>query len=365
MPLDPRSDGEIGEELQGKLSDVVNKKYKNEAAKKKKVLDSKLKKIEKKWNKYADDARKLGINTTVFCDETCSHECFLQADQATYDVLTKCLIGKCQCFKPKLPNVDKKISFDALITLKKIITEEEEDSLKVVDTYGKIADKYEAEVESLKNTANSIDEVIEETLKTVNAKKQHQEAQIVDTKNSIKNPESITSALPANPSTLDKAISSTAKALKKELETASVTLETPPATADPAKSDSEILDPASTEKPSCNLTCFNECLNLKKYIPFPVIQQCIDLRCHCSLKGLTDNAESFIALTSNEVIVKKMEESMQEHSSVLKVFLVFIIVSLITLAAAYLVFKYTEERGKRRAYNSYGVNNDQAYEKLA
>jgi len=92
LPLDPRDDSDLEEDFSGRLADIFDIKYKKEHAKEKKVLDKKLKKIERKWNEYAEKARKLGIDTTVFCNQTCSHDCFLEADQSSYEILTKCLI---------------------------------------------------------------------------------------------------------------------------------------------------------------------------------------------------------------------------------------------------------------------------------
>lgn len=69
-PLDPRSSDEIAAEFQGKLADVIAETFNKKEAKEKKVLNKKLQKIEDKWNRYVENANKLGIDTQVFCNQT-------------------------------------------------------------------------------------------------------------------------------------------------------------------------------------------------------------------------------------------------------------------------------------------------------
>jgi hypothetical protein len=132
QPLDPRTDDQITAEWNGKLADGIDKKSKQTDTSERKVLDKKLNKLERKWDKYVADATAIGIDPTVSCNLTCSHDCFLETDEAStpvaddgselYNILTGCLIKQCQCFNPKLPHAQNYIEFDGLMKLSSLIS---------------------------------------------------------------------------------------------------------------------------------------------------------------------------------------------------------------------------------------------------
>jgi len=56
---------------------VLDDKYnttKKQQETEKQELNKKLAKIEQKWNEYVANANKIGIDPTVFCNQTCSHD---------------------------------------------------------------------------------------------------------------------------------------------------------------------------------------------------------------------------------------------------------------------------------------------------
>lgn len=457
MPLDPRSSEELSAEFQGELADIINKKYKNEEEKEKKVLNKKLQKIERKWDEYAENARKIGVNTTVFCNQTCSHDCFLEADKSTYEILTQCLINKCECFKPKLPKADKFMAFDSLIALKDIITSEEERSSDIADVLEKQADKLEAEAEGLDKTADVIDELIEETLKAANTTKEHkEEAPVTETKDTTNTttteepapvapitpteepatpveepatpveepaipaqepvtpveepttpantttetepaapvqepvepstPEptpAIPEPTPAEPTTpatepVTPSVPSVPEIPESPLEPVSPPTEepstpstSPNSTESPESPDTtpydEILDIPTAKTQNCNLTCFRECIDLKKYVPYNVVQQCVDVKCHCEVESITNNFQNFISVNTNDVVVSKMKMSLDgKHSpSVFAVLALVLLILGIVAGGFFLLYRYTQEQEKDRAYRGIGIDDNTAYERLA
>mmetsp|Transcript_39396 Transcript_39396/g.38941 ORF Transcript_39396/g.38941 Transcript_39396/m.38941 type:complete len:152 (+) Transcript_39396:300-755(+) len=74
LPLDNKTDDELAQEFAGKIADLVTHKDTEKQTKERQVLDKKLRKIERKWDEYAENAKNLGINATVFCNQTCSHD---------------------------------------------------------------------------------------------------------------------------------------------------------------------------------------------------------------------------------------------------------------------------------------------------
>lgn len=78
----------------------------------------------------------------------------------------------------------------------------------------------------------------------------------------------------------------------------------PPVEVNPYENQthSEILtDPATTVE-ECNLACFDECLNLKNYVSFPVIKQCIQVRCHCNLDTGVEKLKEYLSLNSMDTL---------------------------------------------------------------
>jgi hypothetical protein len=66
LTLNPKSDAELSEEFQGKLSDLITSKYKQTQDKEKFELSKRLGKIERNWNDYVANANKIGVDTAVF-----------------------------------------------------------------------------------------------------------------------------------------------------------------------------------------------------------------------------------------------------------------------------------------------------------
>lgn len=98
-PVLNKTDDQLNDEFEAQLNQTFSDmygptKYEREeaqkAAKEKEYLHNKLTKIETHWNQYVKDANALGVDPKVFCNETCSHDCFVSADAAdsVYDVLT-------------------------------------------------------------------------------------------------------------------------------------------------------------------------------------------------------------------------------------------------------------------------------------
>jgi len=379
-------------------------------------------------------------------------------------VLTKCLISKCQCFRPKLPDAKDYISFESLIILKNIITEEEEKSEQVADAYEQISKEYEHQVDKLDDTADLIDEIIEDTIKAANTTTSEEEP-IVPEEPTPQRPDTPTEESQPTPVEEPKAEETspanstepvtpvvpedTPAAPTNNTETATPTEEPATPTEEPAtpteepatpaeepvapvvpedtptnktepatpseeapaipeekpttpeetpvtpeetpvkpeeqpvtpeeqpvtpeeipshnQTHSEILDTVTKKAQNCNLTCFDECLDLKKYVPYPAIEQCVDLRCHCSFNAITRNVQSLLSTTSNEDIMAQMRLSAQEKptSSIFGAFVMFLLITVATLGVAYLVYRYIGQNNKRRAYSDYGVSDSQAYERLA
>uniref|UniRef100_A0A7S3JHI7 Uncharacterized protein n=1 Tax=Euplotes harpa TaxID=151035 RepID=A0A7S3JHI7_9SPIT len=106
------------------------------------------------------------------------------------------------------------------------------------------------------------------------------------------------------------------------------------------KSTAEILAEPTQAVAECNLTCFSECLNLKKYVPFPVIQQCITYRCHCDIDGGADTMEEIIDLLGVDAATNAPQVS-QKSTFASLIFALVIMGALAT--GAYYLYKYYED----------------------
>ena len=129
----------------------------------------------------------------------------------------------------------------------------------------------------------------------------------------------------------------------------------------------KVLTPLAPSKLPCNLTCFRDCLDLKKFVPYTVIQQCIDIKCHCKVKAITNDFENLISINSADAIVNQMKayiEKDQGFSTVGFLFLALLLV-IIMGGASYFYYKISLKGRKRKEYNDYGASESQVYERLA
>ena len=426
LPLDPRSDEEISEEYQTKIAEMVGNKFEKKEMKERKVLNKKLRKIEKKWDEYVEDANKLGVNTTVFCNQTCSHDCFLEADQSAYEILTSCLIKTCSCFRPKLPEASEDISFDGLIALKNIILEEENKAGSIAETLGKQAEAIGKEADALGEEVASIEEVIEEALNSTKEESpsstnktdptppapveepkspvNETEVHTPEPSSPVPQPDAEPStpipepepATPAEPTTPTEPAAPVEPATPAEPATPSepatpVEPSTPsepatpvepatpsepsipepePATpTEPEKTHSEILTPPFTGEQESNLTCFRDCLDLKKFVPFPVIEQCIDIKCHCTFgTSHSKKLEGLMNLASVDMIIEEMglsDTKKNGASGFIVTLIIFMFISSLAVVG-YLLWKSTREElnEKKNDYYYYGADDNQVYERL-
>ena len=86
------------EEVNGDVDDYYNNKAK---------YIRKLHKIKKKWAQYELNAQEAGLDVTAFCNQTCANECFTAEENKDVPVpalLTSCIVSKCHCFKPEVPD---------------------------------------------------------------------------------------------------------------------------------------------------------------------------------------------------------------------------------------------------------------------
>ena len=124
-----------------------------------------------------------------------------------------------------------------------------------------------------------------------------------------------------------------------------------------------LTDPAGTVK-ECNLTCFRECLDLKKYVPFPVIQQCISLRCNCNLDESVEKLTGLIELNSINT-VSPTPLNTGKHSVLGDFFFILLLIALISGAYIYyknVIQKDEKYRSSVRDKESY---YDTGYEQLS
>lgn len=295
LPLNPKTDADLNAEFQAKLSDMITSKYKQAEDKVKFELNTQLGKIERKWNEYVANANRIGVDPVVFWNQTCSHDCFANSLNSTYNILTGCLINQCRCFYPSLPRTNFAVSFEALIALKEMITEEEVENKEFIP--------------SQKVTLNSkLGSVIMQQEIT---------------------PET---PLPEVP-------------LPTIPQVTVPVVDTTPTSPQPR---TDILaEPIGTVK-EWNLTCFRECLDLKKYVPFPVIQQCISLRCSCNLDTSVEKLDSLIQMS----LESHVAVSNNKHSVIADFLFVLLVVAFIY--SAYLYYKYLLENNKEFQSSSKG-----------
>lgn len=428
LPLDPRSGDELAVEFQGKLADVIAEKFNKTQEKEKVVLNKKLKKVEEKWNDYVKNADKLGLDPKVFCNQTCSHDCFLEADQTTYDILTGCLISKCQCFQPKLPQASEKISFEALLALKNIILSEEGETLNseiITEKTIIAADTVEVKYPTKEDTEKASKEVKEEAKDTKqkadeNAKDAKHEAKekLSEAKHEAdekasevkhkaeEKSEKVSESVKNATGTVGDSIKGTGEKVKevahnisegatekagevrdkvaeiaeegkqkvKEIadsftgsEDEKKKLDLPPTSVpSPKKSeDQKVLeDVPKIGENECNLTCFRECLDLKKFVPYPVIQQCINVRCHCTLDNTSEKLEALMQMASLNVV--SSPEIVNEKPSVFVTFLLTAFILAILAGGATLLYLYFADKELRKRLSSeMEYTQEPGYERLA
>lgn len=373
LPLDPRSNDDLAAEFQGKLADAIAKSFNKtekvepevkKEEKEKQVLNEKLRKIEKKWDEYVENANKLGVDPKVFCNQTCSHECFLDADKSTYEILTTCLINKCECFKPKLPKASNEVSLDALMALKKII-EEEEDKPKYEnvtenkptagtpivtgDATAAIKDKVgSVTIANAQEVGKEIDDFYN------NAK--HKAEDIWDkSKDAAKDAEDrIGKIAEKGKDKVDEIVDEVKKKTRKEAPGVQVLASTEPTAQEGA---------TPTEAKECDLKCFKDCLELKKFVPYPVIQQCIEVRCHCVLDNTSEKLQYLVQ--SNALDVLSSPEIQTQRPSLFANFLLALFMLSIMMGAAFVLFKFIAEREGKRKYHSSDSYSEPMYERLA
>lgn len=126
---------------------------------------------------------------------------------------------------------------------------------------------------------------------------------------------------------------------------------TPPVEVNPYENQthSEILtDPATTVE-ECNLVCFDECLKLKNYVSFPVIKQCIQVRCHCNLDTGVEKLKEYLSLNSMDTFSSVSTNSAKP--SFFTHFMLTIFILTIMGGGAFVLFKYIKDRESlKRAY---------------
>ena len=108
-------------------------KAQKEGPKKQKYL-KKLTKIQNEWNAYKKNAAALGVDTASLCNLTCSDSCFTDAktsNDQVVSILTSCLLSKCACFKPSLPDAKD----DELTTFTNIVVKAETEVEKEMPDY--------------------------------------------------------------------------------------------------------------------------------------------------------------------------------------------------------------------------------------
>lgn len=418
---------DVGDDFEDYINKAKERYAEKRAAKEKKILNRKLQKVEERWDEYVSDATKIGVDPLVFCNQTCSHDCFLEADKSTYDILTGCLINKCQCFQPRLPKVSDKISFEALIALKNIILDEEANSNYEVTTSHTLSDvvkvtsavespeekypgpedqrdakeKAEARVEKAKQDATDKGEEIKQKVddkaqeikqkvddKVGEIKQKSDEKLTTDKKEEIKKvvEEAGEKAKETGKGVgdyvketavgvKDKVVEIASKGKEKVKEIAdSITgsgdnktqTDIPPtgipdATSGPGDS---IVPPQADSLKGCNLTCFRECLDLKRFIPYPVIQQCISVRCHCNLENTSDKLEALMQMTSLEALSSL--ELQNKQPSLLFAFFLTALVLAILAGGATLLYMYVLDQGlRKRNFSEMDYATEPGYERLA
>lgn len=117
-----------------------------------------------------------------------------------------------------------------------------------------------------------------------------------------------------------------------------------PEASAPTTVPTEIVAPAAPENittPECDLKCFRECLELKKYVPFPVIQQCIEIRCHCQLDENAEKLSAISALYNFDAINKanEMAKGDGQGTSFLLNLIITILLFSVLSACIYVVYK--------------------------
>lgn len=116
----------------------------------------------------------------------------------------------------------------------------------------------------------------------------------------------------------------------------------------PPQTRTDILaEPIAVIK-ECNLTCFRECLDLKKFVPFPVIQQCISLRCSCNLDTSVEKLDSLIQMS----MAPQVPASSESHSVIADFLFAILLVAF--AYSAYLYYNYLLQNNKEYKGNKAG-----------
>lgn len=373
--------------------------YDNDEKKDKKHLDKKLSKIEKKWNDYVENANKLGVDPLVFCNQSCSHDCFLEAEKSTYDILTGCLISKCQCFQPKLPKTSEKISFEALLTLKNIILEEENNSdyelssssqvtrvKSVIKSFDEEAEATPAPVESeetedaptpvdSEEAEEQAEEVRQKSDEKYQEKKQQEEQELAhkDADKYEEKGESIGGKVGEVAGEAKDKISDIAEKGKEKVKEVAdsltgnknITTEVPPTGIPDTRTGPDAAPIADPKE--CNLTCFRECIDLKQFVPYPVIQQCINLRCHCTLdtaSKVTQKLQGLLQLSSLEAL-NNAELQKGKPSVFMGLLLTALVLAILAGGCAFLYMYMLDKDLKKQFTSEMDYASEPGYERLA
>lgn len=110
------------------------------------------------------------------------------------------------------------------------------------------------------------------------------------------------------------------------------------------KTHSEILTDPADKSEECDLSCFDECLKLQKYVTFPVVQQCITVQCHCDLDTGVNKLQEYLSLSSMNALSSATLNN--SKSSVFTHLLLTLFVLAIMGGSVYLLFKYITEKEK-------------------
>lgn len=295
-------------------------------AKREKYLH-KLEKIQRKWNDYNAKADAAGISLDVFCNLTCSNSCFTDAEHSAEQVshiLTTCLIQKCHCFKPSLPKAIKEgeKQYDSLLEFTNIITQVESEpeqtypSIEVQAVEKKTAEKV---VDAIWGTDPVVEEtkpvepaVVEPVAPTTPEESKPVAPVVADTPaapveehiapvaaDTPATPEPETPVAEPTSEHKDTTESHTVADISKEITDAvNDSVKDANATVKAAVKEAEVDITPAVEALVCDLGCFKECLALKKFAPYPVIETCVTKKCHCTVSIPNQEALELIDVDS-------------------------------------------------------------------
>lgn len=244
----------------------------------------KLNKIKTKWNDYNTAADKAGIDLDVFCNQTCSDSCFDDATTSTEPVqtiLTQCLIKKCHCFRVKVPLPEQKDDdTNSLLEFSKIVAtvEAEETAAELLGGDAKDVAKAAAGTETGGKVKKVIDDIWGVPATPEPAKPEAPVTPVAEPEKTAETKPVAPAEKPASPVT-DAVKGAVTDSVHKVIADSTATADKAKAEYDATKAEVQ----AAIKARECDLPCFKECLGLKKYAPYPVIETCVTKKCHCEV----------------------------------------------------------------------------------